>query len=350
MQGLTQKLIGGAAVLLALCAVWPTAAELADVYLKSGLRLRGDVTTAADEVVLRNAAGEVRIPRADVEKIVPVQAAAAAPARPAGPAATAPTQPIVDAPEAPELPPAPSLSERDIQRLRLHELMLVGPPETVSVRFLRRGKQRELPLEVLDELRRRPDFRTEWEDVLLRGLPREQLQLIVRLTGLQHADRIVIESDPVVFDVFRRRVLPAVNRGCARAGCHSGKNAHVFRFPAGNSDSETYAYTTFVLLDQMQTSQGALIDRGSPERSLLLEYLLPPELTERAHPQGERARVPFKPLARNRTDRLYLAVQDWISYLSVPRPDYGLDYVSPYAAPARATPAPPATEPAGVTQ
>ncbi len=334
-------------VVAALTVAQRAAADLADVYLKNGLMLRGDVTVTDTEVILRNAAGQTRLPRAEVDRIVPVPTPASQPVAvpttlPAPAAATPPvSQPATAAgglgaeaggsgPGAAELPPPPPVSDADIQRLRLAELRLDGPAEVVRVRFLRKARQRDLPLEVLDTLRRRSDFRPAWEDVLTRGLPHEKLQLIVRLTGTEHAERIAVDSDPAVFDAFRRRVLPLVNRGCARSGCHGGKGAREFRFPVGSSGSDTYAYTAFVLLDQMQTAHGPLVNRANPEESVLLTYMLPPEATDRGHPPVGRGPA-FKPVVRSRDDRLYAAVLEWIDQLAVPRPEYGLAYENPYA-------------------
>lgn len=334
-------------IVAAVAAAPRAAADLADVYLKNGLTLRGDVTVTDTEVILRNAAGQSRLARAEVERIVPVPTPASQPVVPpptlTGPGAAArpASQPAAGAgglsaeaggsgPGAAELPPAPPVSDADIQRLRLAELRLDGPAEVVRVRFLRKARQRDLPLEVLDTLRRRADFRPAWEDVLTRGLPHEKLQLIVRLTGTEHAERIVVDSDPAVFDAFRRRVLPLVNRGCARSGCHGGKGAREFRFPVGSSSGDTYAYTAFVLLDQRQTAHGPLVNRANPEESVLLTYLLPPEATDRGHPPVGRGPT-FKPVVRSRDDRLYAAVLEWIDQLAVPRPDYGLAYENPYS-------------------
>jgi hypothetical protein len=316
-----------------LCVAVPVAAELADVYLKSGLRLRGDVTATDEEVTVRNAAGEVRLPRADVERIVPLEAPATRPAtrptRSAQRTTSAPAEPQQSADKDTELPAAPLLSEEDIQRLKLLELKLDGPAEPVRVRFLRKGRQRDLPLEVLDELQKRSDYRSEWEDVLTRGQPYEKLRLIVRETGTTHADRIVIESDPEVFDLYRRHVLPLVNKSCGRSGCHAGKAARTFRFPIGSTTSETYSYTTFVLLNQMEAEHGPLLDRTDPEASLLLAYLLPREGNRRPHPAAMHG-PSFKHVVQ-KGDRNYTAILDWINDLIVPQPEYRLKYENPYA-------------------
>jgi hypothetical protein len=333
MKRLAQRIaMVGLVVAGGLCAAGLASAQLADVFLKSGLKLRGDVTTVDNTVVIKNAAGELRLPREDVERIEPVEEpvgrATTTPAVPASqPAGSEPaTQPAAP----PELPPAPPLSDEDIQRLKLAELRLDGPPENVRVRFLRKGKQRDLAAEVLDELRQRPDYRPEWEETLLHGQPSQKLRLIVRTTDAEHVDRIVIENDPEVFATFRRRVLPLVERGCARSGCHGGRSARVFRFPSGSPTSDTYAYTSFVLLDQMETADGPVLDRDDPEASRLLDYMLPPKADEKAHPAVSHG-PPFQAVLRDRGDRLYTTVLDWISALRMPHPTYGLAYKNPYA-------------------
>ncbi len=334
LKSMTANVYLVTALSLALLASVAAQAELADVYLRDGLRLRGDVTEADDVVILRNAAGELRLDATDVERIVVVEAAAADAPEPEDAAEDVADE---DAPAVPELPgpdgqlmPAPPLSKEDIQKLRLHELFLTGPPEKVQVEFERHGRQQDLSTQVLEELRRRDDFRDTWEQVLTRGQPHERLQLILRETGMEYADRIKVRSDPTVFATFRRRVLPLVHRGCARSGCHAGTAARVFRFPLGSRNSETYAYTSFVLLDQMVSEQGRLIDRDVPEDSVLVRYMLPPESIEDGHPDPGRG-PSFKPMIRSRTDPSYALVVEWIQSLVVPRPDYGLDYENPYA-------------------
>jgi hypothetical protein len=330
------------ALALGLGSVAPARAEMADVYLKSGLRLRGDVTRDGSDVVVRNAAGQTRFPESEVERIVSLAPASSAPAEsqpasgPAG-AASRPhstTLPTATAPATSqsaraELPAAPPISSRDINRLRLAELRQDGEPENVRVRFLKKGKQRELSVELAEQLKHSPGYRPAWEDLLLHGRPAEKLQLIRRETGLAHADRIEIESDPAAFETFRRRVLPIVARGCARSGCHAGRSAHAFRFPLGAADNDEYAYTAFVLLDQLETEHGPMLNRTTPEDSVLLGYLLPREGNLRAHPP-----VPPGPgyhaVIRNEDDRNYATILEWINSLAMPRPDYGLEYDNPY--------------------
>jgi hypothetical protein len=347
-----------AALLVALLLPLVAMGEVADVYLKSGLRLRGEIEQTATEIIIHNQLGTCRVLHSDVVRIVPVPGAVVTTAPATAPAETPDTspttQPAADVePSAPagtgsetaapasapaegervELEPAPRITDADIYRLRMHELTLDGPAEDVRVRFVRKPGQQDLTEEVLERLRLRTDFQPRWEEILTDGEDAEQLQLILRETGFEYADRIAIESDPRAFHIFRRRVLPLVAKSCARSGCHSGTRAHLVRFPVGSTRDEEYAYTAFVLLDEWRSAHGPLIDRDSPDNSVLLDYLLPQELTERPHPTIERG-PPYRAVVRDRTDPAYDAVRDWINYLIVPRPDYGLAYENPYASPA----------------
>lgn len=337
---------------LMLAAAALAAADLADVYLRNGLRLRGEVTVTAEAVVVRNAAGEVRFDPADVVQVVPVTPAPET--QPGTPPVTQPlppaTQPVTrpaeqsDPPGLPEsgeelpepegepvpevvtpLAPAPAITDEDIQKLKLFELRSDLRREELRVRFKRSGRQRELAIEVLEELRLRPDFDRRWEEVLTRGTVEEKFALILRETGYKYADRIEIVNDPEVFRVFRRRVLPMLTRGCAGSGCHGGVHAREFRFPGGATSGEQYAYAVFALLDRMETSKGPLIHRDLPEQSVLLSFLLPQEETIHGHPPVGRG-PRFRPVARRPDDPNYRVVLDWIDSLAMPRPDYQLAY------------------------
>ncbi|MBU0641464.1 MAG: hypothetical protein KKB50_21600 [Planctomycetes bacterium] len=66
-------LVAGLALL-----VGAAVADLANVHLKGGTKLRGDVTVTETEVILRNAAGEVRFEKSAVERIEWLGGAAAA--------------------------------------------------------------------------------------------------------------------------------------------------------------------------------------------------------------------------------------------------------------------------------
>ena len=220
------------------------------------------------------------------------------------------------------------LSDRDINRLKFYELRIDGPPEPMQVRFLRR--QGDATVEELvrqDILRKGEPLDAGWSAVLERGRNDEKLRLTVRETGAKYADRIDIRSNPKVFEDFRRHVLPLVNRGCARGGCHTGPDAEAFRLPSGARQSDRYLFTTFLLLAEGDPPGGPLINRSIPEESTLLTYMLPASETRRPHPPLPAGRM--SPAIRSRAERNYQLVLDWISSLRVPRPTYELDYVYP---------------------
>ncbi|MFH1748812.1 MAG: hypothetical protein ABIG44_17395 [Planctomycetota bacterium] len=318
-------------LLIAVAALWlpVVVADLADVYLKSGLKLRGDVKLTDDEVIVRNEMGTVRFPLADVERVVPVRDIDAT--QPGTPASQPAEVIVADAAEVAEnLAAPPLLSPLDIQRLKMSELCLDGRAEKVRMRFLDKADQREIPRQVLRDLRQRPDFQLRWQEVLTYGQPHEKLQLIVAETGTKYAGKILINSDPEVFATFRSKVLPIVARGCARSGCHGGPEAAVFRFPEGSPQSEAYAYTTFLLLDRLDTRDGPLIDRDNPRGSVLLSYMLPPKETMRSHPPVTGRRR-FTATLRSERNTAYERIVDWIDTLRVPHLNYQLDYVPPDA-------------------
>ncbi len=311
------------------------AADLADVYLKDGLKLRGEITQTDAEVILRNVLGEVRIPRDAILRIELVKPTTAPATRPTTIAAADDPDDAggADAPVAGPLEPTPSVSRTDIQRLRIGELFLEDPPEQVRVQFLKRPRQKDLPAEVLEELKKHGAVAAQLEETLTRGQPHEKLRAIVRETGFKHLDRIEIQTDTEVFTNFRRRVLPLVTQSCARGGCHSGNASHAFRLPAGAKTSDTYAYTVFALFDTMQSHAGPLIDRESPEKSVLLKYMLPQERNEHPHPNRAGRGPAFKSVLRDASDPLYGPIVDWIASLRRPRPEYRLEWENPYAEP-----------------
>ena len=117
-------------------------------------------------------------------------------------------------------------------------------------------------------------------------------------------------------------------RSCARSGCH-GAAGRGFAFPKGSKQSEPFAYTSFFLLDSMNTEHGRMINRNDPHSSALLGFMLPQAESEQPHPEVKRGGPRFAPVFRRRSERNFTAVLDWISSLALPRPEYGLKYKLP---------------------
>jgi hypothetical protein len=225
------------------------------------------------------------------------------------------------------VPPPPPLSPRDILRLKLSEIKLDGPAERLGVRFLKLRGEPDVEQLVREEMVNAADYDPDWAQTLAKGQPHEKLQVILKATGLKYADRIEIRGHPRTFSTYRRRVLPLVIRGCARSGCHGGYTAQVFRFPRGPQSSDGFVYTSFALLDGMQTAVGPMIDRALPEQSALLRYMLPAEEGQQLHPPVKSGRV--TPTLRGTRDPTYQVLVDWLSSLRSPHPDYELEYQFP---------------------
>src|SRR5206468_12782743 len=81
-----------------------------------------------------------------------------------------------------------------------------------------------------------------------------------------------------------------------------------------------------------------MIDRGQGQRSLLAQYMLPPEQTEVGHPRVAN----YNGYVRSKEDAKWRQVVAWINEaLVVPAPDYGIRYEIPNAPP----PLPPSSAP-----
>lgn len=345
-----------------LLGVGVSLAGFGTLYLKNGAVLRGEIVELPDAVVLRNAAGETRYERTDVDRIEYVAPAShptttapiddpnadhgasqpasaesqpvsqAAGSRPAEPATSPVTQPVSRPASQPAssrfkgVEPPPLLSQRDIRRLKLYELPVDGDAEKVNVNFLRSKGELALDEQVRRDLERDPQAEPDWERTLRRGTPAEKLQVILRATGMKHADRIDVKSDPRVFADYRRNVLPLVLKGCVRSGCHGGNEAHVFRFPTGAQATEEFAYTSFLILDRGMTRLGPLINRAAPEESVLLKYMLPAKRGEPGHPPTTSGRL--TPVIETTRSREYTHVLEWISSLRQ-QSAYELNYSGP---------------------
>jgi hypothetical protein len=158
--------------------------------------------------------------------------------------------------------------------------------------------------------------------------------------GDEHQRRAVrIMNDPVSILDFRRtlNIQQTVLANCATAGCHNQGSAAGGFMLFGPADNEAASYTNFYILESYlkagQKQEGPfgkgelrMIDRGRPEQSLLVQYLLPPSIAEHDHPPVSGYRAVF----RNREDPAYRRMTQWIGEsLERPEPDYGIDYKPP---------------------
>ncbi len=165
--------------------------------------------------------------------------------------------------------------------------------------------------------------------------PVQQAYLILDEGKRDMRDGVHILSDPPPLLYFRRDIVRALGTGCATSKCHGGHSAGgLYLYP--QADNEAAAYTDFVILQKYaRTLNGRryqFIDRETPDQSLLLQYVLPPEFADLPHP----GKSGYKGIVRSRTDQHYKQIYNWIStQLPIPAPDYSFIDLS----------APPTTKP-----
>jgi hypothetical protein len=216
------------------------------------------------------------------------------------------------------------VSEEDINRIRVAETG--GESRGVVVRFT--GDVLE---QFIRSQRNNKDFQDPAFEKRFRSMRTwDQLAYIVKNLDPNNAsitDDIVVLSDPKALRDFRQPVWRLVAQSCAAADCHGGSSpvGGLKLFRARVRD-ERIDYTNFVILDGFVGAGGnaRMIDRASPEKSLLLQYGLPPERAEMKHPVKLR-----QPVFAAQAAAAYRRVRDWIALLKSPHPSYRLDYRPP---------------------
>ncbi len=226
------------------------------------------------------------------------------------------------------------LTADDIQRIRKAELR---PNDTLTaISFDNKVEQRyaesmSIPLK---------DFNSQTRAA-------RAYEILTRGDG-RLADDVHIFGDPAAIHTYRNRIMPLLMANCATSNCHGGSGAGRLSLLADQDRSDAAVYTDFYVLEQFRKpvpstqpgstlivgpSQRKMIDRLSPEQSLLIQYALPPDLAQVPHPQVAR----FRPMLRNRADPRYRELVEWIKSLNPIEPDYGIDFLLPRPATMLAT-------------
>jgi hypothetical protein len=185
--------------------------------------------------------------------------------------------------------------------------------------------------EELDEKDARED-----RQAFIRLSPTEKAQKIKELSKLKDlGDRfsvdITLRSDPRRLADFERRVWPLVLGNCATSGCHGGVSRSPFLLYTDAVLNKEKVYTNYLLMHNYRVAGKPLIDRQSPDRSLLLTYGLL-ELSANLDPSYKHA-VELKSPFRGPSDSRYKTIHEWISSLSPIAPDYGGSHPAPPASP-----------------
>ncbi|MFH1416928.1 MAG: hypothetical protein ABII12_01390 [Planctomycetota bacterium] len=231
-----------------------------------------------------------------------------------------------------ELPPPLAsglrkLTPAEINRIRYMELrgmrLNTKQPDRVTAKL-----PKETIVDFLLDTEGHVDFEGEKSRREFRKLTAPQkLHYIAYYKGAKYADRVEITSDPEVFVTFKKNVLPIVLRGCASANCHSAAARRPSDFQLFKDPKRVPAttYADFLFLSDYEVGGDRMIDRGRPEASLLLEYMLPEKDVKPA--QRHPGDMKLKPVFQSRKALGYRRILDWIGTLKHPAEDYGVRLV-----------------------
>lgn len=168
---------------------------------------------------------------------------------------------------------------------------------------------------------------------------------------------VKILEDPRSIREYRGTIQRLILSGCATTSCHGGPAGGSLVLFTNSANSDPVVYTNFYILQNYRHDAGQagqapaegagpahrMIDRATPERSLLLQYALPMQSADLPHPD-----VPgYRPIFSSRRDPRYRQILDWMTYtLSPVQPHYPVDYEMPVGGGSTSRPASRAAMPA----
>jgi len=212
------------------------------------------------------------------------------------------------------------LTPDQIALIKVYEIDLDAKPKVI------------VPREVVDRILsdyadRDPVPRGKRQQAKFRNSPGyQQLAMIFDLRARELYDQVRIKSDPRSLrkfrtDIHRRYVL----NYCGTVSCHGGDGAGDFRVVRHRPNDDSTVYTNFFILNATGVANHVMIDRQEPDRSLLLQYGLPPKTARMPHPDTRG----WRPHLSSEDGRRFRAIEQWIGTLWRPKPDYGIDYELP---------------------
>jgi len=207
------------------------------------------------------------------------------------------------------------VKSEDIYRIRLAE---IGEKERATVQFRKKALTK-----FIAKMQGTGDFAEKgFEATFRRYTPLKKAAYMLETLEPDDPlrDDILVKTDPAFMKVFRTRVWRTVNASCAATRCHGARKGQgglkLFNVVGVN---EKINYTNFLILDSFSNKGGRMIDRDEFEKSLLLQYGLPPDQAEFKHKKK------IRPVYGSRKSRSYAQVLAWIKSLKGPRhPDYGI--------------------------
>lgn len=217
------------------------------------------------------------------------------------------------------------LEPEQINVIKVWELPTDLDDMQVSVRI-----PRAIMLEVFDRYRSEPEVpkgRAE-QQAFLRRPASEQLELLFNLAPAHPGIRayyqdVQVNGEPASMIEFRRRVYGNYIQRYFRRYFGGGEVPQVTLVSAaGNSLVEMY--TNFYILHMAEVNGRRMIDRGSPEDSLLLQWGLPREAARFPAPDVSG----WRPMFRGVDDPNFVRMAETLGML-YDSPDYGIDYPLP---------------------
>lgn len=224
---------------------------------------------------------------------------------------TAPaTRPVMDEPP---LAIPGVLNQTGINRIRFHEFHVDDMSDRLRVRIPKLVLQEFVAQATKDGSMSERDW-----NLFHRADNDDKLRWIIKKSdGEMYVDHIKVDSEPRSMTLFRQRVWPIISRSCATPNCHGGDKAGHLRYvlPITYGPAMT---TNFYIASRFEAGEGRLIDRETPEASLLLQFGLPADQAQWRHP------VAITPAYSSPNDPKYQIVLEWIRQLRTPAPDYGI--------------------------
>ena len=221
----------------------------------------------------------------------------------------------------------PKLSEDQINILRVYELDLANPPRLL------------VPKELIDELIKRYaddaliPATPEGRAALYKARPTQIIDLVYRLKARDLYGMVKVLDDPAVFSAFKRDVHQGwLINSCATSRCHGGEHAGRLMLDRYRPAEPATFYTNFLILERFRLADGSpLINYTEPEKSPLVQFAMPRNLSTRPHPvvRDGNSVDQWKPAIRSKDDRRYTNTMAWIRSMYKPRPDYGVNYEPP---------------------
>ena len=234
-----------------------------------------------------------------------------------------PKRPPGRLPPASQIPPEWLVTDEDIFKVRLEELTVAD--RSVAVQFQNKVLDR-----FIEKMRGRLEFKDRRFEPHFKSWPRAR-QAFYMLSKIDRGevtikDDIQIKTNPQFILAFRNKIWPTIGSTCASVNCHGspeGKGGLKLINVSGRSDR--VLYSNFLILDKFVGRQ-KMIDRGTPDLSLLLQHALPREIARYKHPEKGK----FAPPLRDLNAPAYKFALAWIESLAKPHPDYRVKYKPPF--------------------